>query len=122
MPPLDFISSLVVNNEPAFIANTTYDQQVRVDKILTSCILSTISLVVLATMDDFATSYILWDYLMNRFSSLSRSHIHQLKTKLHCVSKTGTIGQYLAIIKDLSNKFAATGGPTSNSNLIFLYT
>ena len=43
----------------------------------------------------------LWNVLDKLITSLSRSHIHQLKHKLHTIKKSGLMDQYLQQIKDI---------------------
>lgn len=70
-------------------------------------------------MDDFPHVRDMWQYLVNRFSSLSRAHVHDLKTKIHNLVKSGSVSDYLKQLKNLSNKLHAAGDPVSESDLIF---
>lgn len=73
----------------------------------------------MSTIDDFNYASKLWEDLLNRFLSLSCSHLHEIKTKLHHVSKTGSMNDCLKRIKDLIDRLAAAGDKVKYSNIVF---
>lgn len=81
--------------------------------------MSTISPSILATIDDFTSSATLWNYLANRFSSLSQSHLHELRAKLNTFVLTTSVSDYLKSFKDLTNKLAAVSDPLRESDMVF---
>lgn len=56
---------------------------------------------------------------MDHFSSLTTSHVHEFKTKLHNVKKTRTVDDYLKQIKELVNKSSAAGDKIKEHDLVF---
>ncbi|KAH7842771.1 hypothetical protein Vadar_009028 [Vaccinium darrowii] len=61
----------------------------------------------------------IWEILEQRFNSVSRTHVHDLKRQLYNVTKTSTLEAYFDTIKQLAYKSAAAGAPVSEEDLIF---
>lgn len=99
--------------------NPAYQQWIKIDKQLLSGLMSTISISILPTIDEFDHAFELWYYIGNRFSSLSRSHIHELKTKLATTVKTGTMAEYLRTLKDLGDRLNAAGEQIKEEDMVF---
>lgn len=83
-----------------------------------------------ATLSDSALPYIVgkdtakdaWDSLEQRYGSLSRSHIIELKKRLQHVKKgTSSMQEYLHQLKVIADQLATCGAPVSEEDLI-LYT
>lgn len=89
-PP--FINGPIVNGQSPSLSSPSYHPWLTVDRILISGILSPS---ILASMEDFPTSSSLWQYLVNRFSSLCHAYLHELKAKMHNLTITSTISEYL---------------------------
>ncbi|CAL5402425.1 unnamed protein product [Camellia sinensis] len=71
------------------------------------------------TVDAHLLSF--WYNLEKRFTSLSRSHIHQLKNKLHNITKTSSsMEEYLAQIKDIADQLALAGSAVDDEDLVLL--
>ncbi|KAI8562467.1 hypothetical protein RHMOL_Rhmol03G0039200 [Rhododendron molle] len=60
-----------------------------------------------------------WDSLSNRYNSLSRSHVQDLKGKLYSITKTSTIEHYVDTLKEFSQKLIVAGSPVDEDDLIF---
>ncbi|XP_048447479.1 uncharacterized protein LOC125480561 [Pyrus x bretschneideri] len=61
----------------------------------------------------------LWLNLENRFGDVSAAHIHQLRSRLHYVTKGNlSISEYLQSIKGISDALMAVGSPVSDHDLI----
>ncbi|KAH7837779.1 hypothetical protein Vadar_017916 [Vaccinium darrowii] len=60
-----------------------------------------------------------WESLANRFNSLTKNNVQDLKCRLFSVTKTSTVEAYIDTIKDYAQKLAAAGHPLSEEDLIF---
>lgn len=89
--------------------NLDYFLWCKVDRQLTSSIISIISPSTLPTIDEFEHVFELWQHLIHRFSSLITSHIHELKSKLISIVKNCSIADYSRHIKELGEKPTAPG-------------
>ena len=90
-----------------------------VDANLLTCITATISVTILPHLLDLHTTNSIWQFLEQRYSSLSRSHIHDLKRKLFNLRKTSAMELYLDSIKECAHKLAAAGSPVAEEDLVF---
>ena len=80
------------------------------ERALLTFISSTLSPTVLALTVGCASAMEVWKVLENRFSSVSRSHILNLKSELHNLKKGGdTVDVYLQKIKVVRDKLLAVG-------------
>lgn len=71
--PEPYIIITNAKNQSRASLNPEFQQWVKIDRQLVSCILSTISTSVLGTLDEYEHAAELWHYLLHRFSSLSHS-------------------------------------------------
>ncbi|CAL5350299.1 unnamed protein product [Camellia sinensis] len=92
-----------------------------VDSCLRSCLIVTLTPSIYSSILHPKHSTELWFALEKQFTSLSRSHIHQLKNKLSAVSKkTKSMEVYLQEIKDLVDQLALACSPICDEDLILL--
>mgnify|MGYP003703378157 FL=1 len=62
-----------------------------------------------------------WQVLSKRFTTLSRSHIHQLKNQLTNLTKTSqSIEEYLSQIKELADQLALASSPVDAEDLVLI--
>ncbi|KAJ8646752.1 hypothetical protein MRB53_008500 [Persea americana] len=102
--------------------NTKYLEWIQQDQHLITWINSTLSETVLPYVVGLSTSKSIWDALSKRYSSLSRSHVLQLKNQLQHIKKGSlSMQDYLQQIKMLTDKLAMSGSPVSEEDSI-LYT
>lgn len=89
------------------------------DQMLLSWINATLSESTLPYIVRMITSKDAWDSLEQRYTSLTRSHIFELKKRLQHLKKgTSTMQEYLHQIKVISNQLAACGALISEDNLV----
>lgn len=86
---------------------------------LLACIIATVSPTIQTHLLGLEHVYEVWTTLANRFSSLSRSHVHDLRQRLFNITKTATMQEYLDEISDYAQKLAASGSPIDEEDLIF---
>lgn len=60
-----------------------------------------------------------WNSLENRFNSLSRSNLHELKRTLYSFTKTDTIEKYIDDIKICAQKLIAVGYGIDDDDMVF---
>lgn len=103
--------------------NPAYDQWIVQDRALITQINATLSKVAFSFVIGCKSSKEVWLALEKRFSSLTRSHIHELKTALNTISKgsTESIDDYLIRIKEIVNKLATISVVIDDEDVL-LYT
>lgn len=103
--------------------NPAYTQWIAQDSALIALINATLLKVAYSFVIGCKSSNEVWIALEKRFSSLTRSHIHELKTSLHTVTKNSneSIDDYLIRIKELVDKLATVSIVIDNEDLL-LYT
>ena len=90
-------------------------------KALLTFISSTLSPSMLALTIGCATTIEVWKVLENRFSSVSRSHIMNLKSELHNLKKVSdTVDVYLQKIKVVRDKLLAVGVIVDEEELLHI--
>ncbi|CAL9026149.1 unnamed protein product [Prunus brigantina] len=108
------VQSITIQNIGSML-NPAYELWYEKDQNLIIWLNSTLS-------DDlipFTFAYELWKNLEKRFAGVSRSHIHQLRSRLQSAQKgSSSISEYLQHIKAISNALAAAGTPVDESDLI----
>lgn len=62
-----------------------------IDSQVLSCLIATISATTLPLILGLNHAYQVWTILEQRFNSVSRAHIHDLKRQLYNISKTSTL-------------------------------
>ncbi|KAI8532776.1 hypothetical protein RHMOL_Rhmol11G0240600 [Rhododendron molle] len=98
---------------PAFTLWRLMDSQLR------SCLTASLSQTTLPYALGLRTAYQVWDSLSNRYNSLSKTHVQELRDQLYNLSKTSTIDAYIDTIKEIAQKLAAAGSPIEDDELVF---
>lgn len=102
----------------ASILNLEFTQRQVIDAHLLSCLTTTLSSAIFTFVFHCKTSHEVWYTLEKRFTSLSRSHIHQLKNKLHSIVKaSSSMGEYLLQIKEIIDQLALVGSLIDDEDL-----
>ena len=103
------------------VLNPAYTLWNTIDAHLLSYITATLSPSIFTTVIHCQSSHEVWTTLATRFTSLSRSHIHQLKTKLSKITKKGgTMEDYLNHFKVIADQLALVSSPVEDEDLILL--
>lgn len=101
------------------VPNDAFHSWSVVDGHLLSCLTATLTPGLYTTVLHLSTSHEVWSILEKRFTSLSRSHVHQLKNKLNNVSKKSKpMEEYLEQIKDIANQLALVSASVDDDDLI----
>lgn len=83
------------------------------------CLTASLSQTTLPYILELHHTYQVWESLANRYNSLSKSHVQEIKGKLYTVTKTSTIEHYVDTIKEYAQKLVAAGSPVDEDDLIF---
>lgn len=113
-PPLqirDASNNLITN--PAFLTWTLIDNQ------LLSCLTATLSSSTLPLVLGLEHASHVWNSLEDRYNSLSRSNLHELKRTLFNFTKNGTMVQYIDDIKVCAQKLSAVGYEIDDDDMVF---
>ncbi|CAL5431419.1 unnamed protein product [Camellia sinensis] len=103
------------------VLNPDLHQWQIIDAHLLSCVTATLSSSIFTSVCQFKTSHEVWSTLEKRFTSLSRSHIHQLKNKLHSVVKaSNSMEDYLSQIKVIADQLSLAGSAIDDEDLVLL--
>ena len=101
----DCPSSTLIDASNKEVSNPEYVHWMNIDAHLLSCITATLSPAIFTSVFHCKTSYEVWNVLQSRFTSLSRSHIHQLKNKMNRLTKKGlTMDAYLNEFKAIADQ------------------
>lgn len=90
-----------------------------IDSQLLACLTASLSQTTLPYVLGFHHSYEVCHSLNNRYNSLSRTHIHELRSKLYSLTKTSTMESYIDTVKTYAQRLAAAGNPLSDDDLVF---
>lgn len=60
-----------------------------------------------------------WESLSNRYNSLTKNNVQDLKSRLFSITKTSTVEAYVDTIKEYAQKLEAAGNPLSDEDMIF---
>ncbi|KAF5943563.1 hypothetical protein HYC85_017640 [Camellia sinensis] len=94
------LSSIITDSTGGVVPNPKFLQWTMIDTHLLSCITATLTPVIYSSILQFHHCSEVWTSLQKCFTSLSRSHVHQLKNKLNSVvKKSNTMEEYLSKIK-----------------------
>lgn len=113
-PPIqihDTSNNLITN--PAYLLWKLIDNQ------LLSCLTASLSASTLPLVLGLEHGFEVWSCLEQRFNSLSRSNIHDLKRTLFNFTKTGSLDQYLDEIRICAQKLSAVGYIVDDDDMIF---
>ena len=103
------------------IVNPDYTIWRSKEKALLTFISSTLSPTILALIVGCTSTMEVWKVLENRFSSISRSHVMNLKGELHNLKKgADTIDVYLQKIKVVRDKLLAIGVVIDDEELLYI--
>lgn len=90
-----------------------------IDQQLLSCLFASISEKILPLILNFQHSKDAWDALERKFSSVSRSHILQLKSRIQNIKKgDDSISDYLQKVKSISDTLATVNSPLKDEDLL----
>lgn len=106
-------------DEGNLIPNTAYTMWKLIDTQLLSCLTASLSPTTLPYILGLHHAHEVWDSLSNRYNSLNKSNVQDLKNKLYNLTKTSTIECYVDTIKEYAQKLAAAGSPVDEDDLIF---
>ncbi|KAE9457954.1 hypothetical protein C3L33_10143, partial [Rhododendron williamsianum] len=91
------------------------------DAHLMSCLSGTLSSQIYPVILNCHSSLEAWTNIEKRFTTLSRSHVHQLKNRLNSTAKNAnTMDVYLQQIKTLTDQLALAGSPIDNEDLVLI--
>ncbi|XP_028078599.1 uncharacterized protein LOC114280430 [Camellia sinensis] len=92
-----------------------------IDTHLLSCITATLIPSIYASVLQFHHCLEVWAFLQKRFTTLSRSHVHQLKNKLNSVAKkSDTMEEYLSKIKVIVSQLALASVIIDDKDLVLI--
>ncbi|KAB2607265.1 hypothetical protein D8674_006982 [Pyrus ussuriensis x Pyrus communis] len=114
-PPSQFISDAAGHSvlNPAYVSWFENDQNILI------WINSTLSESIIPYTVGVTNSRELWAKLESRLAAASQSHIHELRSRLRCISKgDSTAAQYLQQIEAIADALASVGAPVEDSELI----
>lgn len=60
-----------------------------------------------------------WQTLEHRFNTLSKSQIHELRSRSYSVTKTGTMDSYIDEIRNYAQRLEAVGYHVEENDLVF---
>ncbi|KAL5713022.1 hypothetical protein ACHQM5_015139 [Ranunculus cassubicifolius] len=118
-PPPETIQ-IQVNGLSVNTPNPEFQTWVQNDQLLLIWLNATISEPLLSYVVGFPTAQSLWNTIENRFATISRSHVLQLRTRLQMLRKGSlSISQYLQNIKSITDNLSAAGSPIEDGDLVF---
>ncbi|KAL7003080.1 hypothetical protein U1Q18_052407 [Sarracenia purpurea var. burkii] len=94
----------------------------KIDSQLMSCITGTFSLSIYTmVISSCKNNYEVWLTLGKKFTSLSRSHVQQLNTRVNSIfKKARSMDQYLSEIKEVVDMLAIASAPVDSEDLILI--
>nr|KYP77142.1 hypothetical protein KK1_021414 [Cajanus cajan] len=99
---------------PVTTPNPAYQTWRRQDRLIYGALLTTLSPEVASLVSQTKTSHDLWTLLQHTYTKASRSHLKQLKERLHTASKgTQSITTYMHSLKQTADLLASLGSPVS---------
>lgn len=111
----------IIDSSGKSITNPEFAKWKTIDAHLLSFITATLSPPVFCSVLHLQTCSQIWNALEKRYTSLSRSHIHQLKNKLQTVSKRGlSMEEYLTQIKEISTQLSLASSSVDDEDLVLL--
>lgn len=109
------------NSSDLEITNPDFLQWMVDDAHLMSCISGTLSSTIYPIVIHCGTSLETWSNIEKRFTTLSRSHVHQLKNRLTATTKgSNTMEGYLQQIKTLNDQLTLAGSQVDNEDLVLI--
>ncbi|KAH7855909.1 hypothetical protein Vadar_030516 [Vaccinium darrowii] len=108
----------VTNQE---VTNPEFLQWMIDDAHLMSCISGTLSSTIYPVVINCGSSLDTWKNIEKWFTTLSRSHVHQLKNRLTTTTKgSNTMEVYLQQVKHLNDQLTLAGSPIDNEDLVLI--
>ena len=102
------------DDPPVTISNPAYQTWRRQDRLIYGALLTTLFPEVASLVSQKTTSHDLWTLLQRTYAKASRSHVRQLKERLHTASKgTQSITTYMHSLKQTADLLASLGSPVS---------
>lgn len=90
------------------IPNPAYAKWETIDRMLMSCIIATVTPPILPHIVGSRRTCEVWSKLEEKYSSLSRTHVHDLRCRIYSLKKTSSMEQYLDSIKVLIQRLEAS--------------
>ncbi|XP_028055712.1 uncharacterized protein LOC114259876 [Camellia sinensis] len=125
---LGFVTGSISSQDPKildslgkFIPNPEFENWEIIDAHLLSFITATLSPPVFSFVPHLQHCSYVWNALEKRYTSLCRSHIHQLKNKLQTASKPGiSMEEYLSQIKIIADQLSLASSIIDDEDLVLL--
>lgn len=109
----------IQNTEGTLVPNSKFALWKLIDTQLLMCLTASLSPSTLPYILGLHHAWQVWISLSNRYNSLSKSHVQDLKGRLYTITKTSTIEKYVDTIKEYAQKLVAAGSPVDDEDLIF---
>lgn len=109
----------VRNDKGEMEPNSEYALWRLIDTQILSCLTSSLSQKTLPYVLGLHHSSQVWSSLSNRYNSVSRTHIHELRDQLYNHKQTSTMDVYIDSIKEFAQKLEVAGSPLGDDELIF---
>ncbi|VFQ65760.1 unnamed protein product [Cuscuta campestris] len=104
---------------PVMKPNPAYDSWVLVDAQIWACLLAIVSPTVQTHIHALPSSAAIWNHLEQRYNSLSRTHIFQLKERLHSIQKgTDSMQTYLDTVLTIVSSLKLAHEDISEQDII----
>ncbi|VFQ99485.1 unnamed protein product [Cuscuta campestris] len=104
---------------PVMKPNPAYDSWVLVDAQIRACLLAIVSPTVQTHIHALPSSAAIWNHLEQRYNSLSRTHIFQLKERLHSIQKgTDSMQTYLDTVLTIVSSLKLAHEDISEQDII----
>ncbi|VFQ83085.1 unnamed protein product [Cuscuta campestris] len=104
---------------PVMKPNLAYESWRIVDAQIRACLLAIVSPAVQTHIHALPTSLAIWNHLEQRYNSLSRTHIFQLKERLHGVTKgTDSMQSYLDMVLTIVSSLKLAHEEISEQDII----
>lgn len=112
-------SSTTQDSSHNTVVNPEYTKWMLINNQLLSCLTASLSSTTLPHVLGLEYVSQVWFSLAQRFNSLSRSRIHDLKSRLYSVTKTGTMDSYIDEIRSHAQRLEAVGHHIDDDDLVF---
>lgn len=113
------LASQIRDDEGNMVPTSAYALWTLIDTQLLSCLTASFSPTTLPYILGLHHTHEVWDSLSNRYNSLSKCNVQDLKNKLYNLTKTSAIECYVDTIKEYAQKLAAAGSCVDDDDLIF---
>lgn len=111
--------STILDSENTRITNPESTLWTLIDNQLLSCLTASLSPATLPHVLGLEHVTQVWHTLEHRFNSISKSHIHALRSRLYSVTKTGTMDSYIDEIRNCVQRLEAVGYHVEESDMVF---